>query len=162
MRKYIAVILSIVIFCFMVGVGLPGGWEIILMDFPSLLLLLLVTFPILIMSGLGKDFINAFRLFFGNQKKGIFAERKKAIEAVDLVMGTLQKGGIFTVILQTVGYFAMTSSLDAGKWHADLAVLFIPLLYAYMFNLLLLPIKGRINKEIIEYMLDEDEIEIGD
>lgn len=162
MRKYIAVIFSIVIFCFVVGVGLPGGWETMLIDLPSLLLLLLVTFPILIMSGLGKDFINALHLFLGKQKKGSLAERKKAVEAVDLAMRALRNGGIFTVILQTVSYFAMASSLDTTKWYADLAALFIPLLYAYMFNLLLLPIRGRLNKEIIEYMSDEDEIEIGD
>lgn len=159
---YLLVILGVmVVFVLVEGawLGFPTGWGIMLLDFPSLLLLLLITIPVLLASGLGKDFVNAFRLFFGKKGKGGLTERKKAVEALNVFMKALRYGGIFVVLLQFVGLSNITEEFDVLVWLLNMAVMIIPLLYAYVLNLLLLPIRSRLNKEIIDYMKDTDEEE---
>ena len=168
---YLLVIIGlIVVFVFTEGVfmGFPMGWIATIVDIPSLVILLLMTLPVLPASGLGKDFVNAFRLFFGKKGREGLAERKKAVEALDERERSLKEpllwkwffgiaGGIFAVLLQFIGLCNLKEEYDMIVWRLNLAVMIIPLVYAYMIKLLLLPIKSRLNKEMIDFMDDAAE-----
>jgi len=158
---YLFVIIGLIaVFVFVegAGMGFPAGWITMIWDVPSLLMLAFITLPVLLASGLGKDFLNAFRLFFGKKEYSRLAERKKAIEALDVAIKSLRAGGIITVLLQFIGICNVLKEFDILKWQANMAVLLLPLVYAYMLNLLLLPIKSRLSKEVIDYMNDVEEI----
>ena len=66
-------------------------------------------------------------------------------------------GGVLAVLLQFIGLCNVLKDFDALRWQTNMGVLLIPLAYGYVFNLLLLPIKGRLNKEMLDYILDTDE-----
>lgn len=128
-----------------------GGGLVAFVDIPSLLLLMIIGIPMLLATGLGKDFIAAFRLALGKEKEAGLETRKRAMEAVELFMKTMRYGGMFTALLQFLA-ICTYNELDPAAWRASLGVLSIALLYAYAINLLLMPIKSRLNIGIIEYM----------
>lgn len=154
---YLLVILGVILIFAFVGMGFPNGWIVMFLDVPSMLVLLLITLPVLLASGLGKDFMNSFYLFFGKKGQRGLTERKRAVEALDVVIKALRYGGIFATLLQFAVLCNAFEEFDFQKWQASMAVLIIPLIYAYMLILLLLPIRGRLNKDIINYMKDADE-----
>lgn len=159
MHMYLLLIVGLIVFFVVAGMGFPGGWAIGLIDLTSLLMLLFISIPILLISGLGKDFLNAFRLFFGKKKQSGLVEKKKAVEAMDLMMKALIYSGIFIVIVQFVGLGFSLESFDREILVPNLMVLPIPLFYSLILDLLLLPIKGRLSKESIDHMevIDEEE-----
>lgn len=163
---YFLVILGLIAVCILVegaGMRFSVGWGAMLADFPSLLLLLLIVIPVLLASNLLKDFGNAFRLFLGKKGREGVAEKKKAVEALDVVMKALRDGGIFAVLLQFVSLCGVLKGFDAMRWQSNMVPLLMPLLYAYMLNLLFLPIRSRLNREIIDYMKNaEDEEDEGE
>lgn len=158
MHMYLLLIVGLIVFFVVAGMGFPGGWAIGLIDLTSLLMILFISIPILLVSGLGKDFLNAFRLFFGKKKQSGLAKKKKAVEAMDLMMKALLYSGIFTVIVQFIGMGSMYP-FDLEILLPNLIVLFIPLFYSFILDLLLLPIRGRLGKECIDHMeiIDEEE-----
>lgn len=122
----------------------------VLVDPPSLTLLLIIGAAMLLAAGLGKDFLAAFRLAFGRERQAGLRERKRAAEAVELFMKAMRYGSIFTVLLQFIAMHNLMK--DTAQWSIYLSVLFLAMLYAYIINLLLLPVKSRLNLGIIEYM----------
>ena len=66
-----------------------------LLDFPSMVILLIVIIPSLIQTGLLKDFNNSFRLIIGKKSNGTFREIKRAITAIQLVRKSAMKTAIF-------------------------------------------------------------------
>ena len=157
---HLLVVVGVVaVFLFVEGMGQGDpGWITMLLDSPSLIVLLFITISVLLSSGLLKDFSNAFRLFFGKKRQGETAEKKKAVEALDVVMKSLHYGAVFAILLQFT-VLCNVMEPDNNVWWFNMAVLFIPLLYAYILNLLLLPIRSRLNKEVIDYLTDVDDKE---
>ncbi len=129
--------------------GLESGLGM-LIDFPSFLLLMIIGAAMLLAAGMGKDFLAAFRLALGREKQAGLRERKRAVEAVELFMKAMRHGSIFAALLQFVAIYSLME--DTTKWSIYLSVLLLTVLYAYAVNLLLLPVKSRLNLGIIEYM----------
>ena len=78
---------------------MSGGINIAVLDIPSLLMILLIGASVLIASGLWKDFVNAFRFTMGKGKKAGLSERKRAREAVELLMKAVRYGGAFIALM---------------------------------------------------------------
>lgn len=72
------------------------------MDVTSLLILFILCIPILISSGLVKDFNNGFRILFKKGKQTNLAEIKRAVEAVELTMKILLYSGMFSFLFSVV------------------------------------------------------------
>lgn len=134
---------------------MSGGMNIAVLDLPSLLMILLIGISVLIASGLWKDFVNAFRFTMGKDKKHGLSERKRAKEAVELLMKATRYGGMFIALMNFANIYNIPD--DPWAWRANLVVMSLTLLYAYAINVLLLPVRSRLNVGIIEYMQAGDD-----
>lgn len=134
-----------------------GDWSgvYLYLDIWSFAILIVLCIPILIGSGLFKDFNNAFRLAVKiktktdavqkTEKKGgrevTLPEVKHAIEAVILVRKVLIAGGTFIVLL-TFSFLLQYLSEDA--FGRNVAVAILPLTYAFAADIFLLPVEARL------------------
>ena len=71
-------------------------------DTPSLILLIILCVPMLISSGLMKDFNRAFKIVIAKNKEVSLTEIKRSIEAVELVMKVLIYGAVFILIFTLI------------------------------------------------------------
>ena len=153
---FIVMMTAIVLFAGFIS----GGMNIAILDFPSLALILLIGISVLAASGLWRDFVNAFRFTMGKNKKAGLSEWKRAKEAVELFMKAAKYGGIFIALMNFSNIYKIPD--DPWVWRANLVVMSLTLLYAYAVNVLLLPVRSRLNIGIIEYMQDGDDSEEKD
>ncbi len=129
---------------------LAGGGLSVLVDVPSLIMLVAVGIPTLLASGLGRDFLAAFRLALGKGQQAGLEEWKRALQAVRIFMQTMQYGGMFFMLTAMVNILIFVD--DTSLIPANVGVGLVVLLYAYVLKLLLLPIQSRLEVGIIEYM----------
>lgn len=123
------------------------GWSVTTMnaaivnylDPASLIMLLLVTLPVLLSSGLLRDFNNAFRLSIKRSAVCSKIELLRAIEAVTLTIKALWTAGIVDTLLGLI--FAFTSDEFICAY---VGIAMISLLYAAFLNILLLPMRSRL------------------
>lgn len=150
---YVLIVIGLLVVVMLVEISVwnLGSSLTMLIDAPSLVLLMIIGVSMLLAAGLGKDFLAAFRLALGKEKQAVgLRERKRAVEAVELFMKTMRYGGVFSVILQLIAISSLMK--DVAMWGIYLSVIFVALVYAYAVNLLLLPVKSRLNLGIIEYV----------
>lgn len=125
-----------------------------IIDLPSLLLPALICIPVLVFSGLRKDFLCAFRLVSSRNADASLHEKKRAREAVSLAMKTLfLSGGLITAysLIMIMAEAARSNLYNADTLLAMAAVSLIPLFYTLFLNLFLLLLYGRLNVIILEH-----------
>ena len=120
-----------------------------LLDFPSLVGLLILTLPILLRNGMWKDFVRGFKLL----RKGYtcsLADLKRTLDVVEL----LQKQILYAAaILTTFSMIIVLGFLSAPEtMGVNTAVALITVLYAAIFEMLLLPMHVEVKRRIIDYM----------
>ncbi len=120
------------------------------LDMPSLLLVLLLTVPVLISSGLFKDFHNAFRIAFSKKNNNSLIKIKRAAEAVNMMIRALLCSGTFLFLLSLVTILGHLD--DPSLLGPYLSTTFLCLIYACGIAILLLPIKSILQVRIIEFM----------
>lgn len=121
-------------------------------DMPSMLMLLLITFPMLISSGLLKDFNRSFKLVISKKQEVTLTQLKRSLEAVNYVIKTLLYVSIFTVVSTLVIVYG--SVTDTRMLYANLAVAVLPMVYGFFLILILLPVKTRLKVMIIDFVQD--------
>ena len=122
-------------------------------DSVSLVFIIIITIPILIVTGLHSDFINAFRFTIGKTTKAkSILELKRAKEAVILTGRTAISGGLVSTCLGAVTTLYEVDNLDILG--PNMAVSLLPSFYAGLFYLLLAPIRSKLEVLIAEYMQD--------
>lgn len=136
-------------------VDFTAGW-----DFPSMVMIVLIGISALAASGLWRDFLNAFGLTVGKRKNAGLSEWKRAKEAVELFMKSIRYGSFFLALIEFIHIYNLPD--DSLVLRANLVVMSLVLLYAYGMNVLLLPIKSRLDVGMIEYMQDGDDKEESD
>lgn len=121
-------------------------------DVPSIVLMLLIIVPGLLISGMGKDFVNAFSI---GSKKYNLKELKRCLEAVQLVQKlVLCAAGISSMI----AFVTILKTLDeVSTIGPNMAVAILVFFYMVILELLLLPLKANTQNAITEYMALEDE-----
>lgn len=138
-----------VILAFALNVMYSGvRWETFV-DLISLFVLLVVVIPVLVQTGLMKDFNNSFRLTIGRKKAADFKEIKRAVEAVSLVRKTLWNTGIFTSCLSVITIMNELSTPESIG--PNLAVAILVLSYAAVLNIIFLPIEKQLKIRLIEF-----------
>lgn len=123
-----------------------------LIDYPSLVSLLIFSVPFLIISGLGKDFANSFKIVFGKQDFSI-SELKKSSLAVSFFIKLLFAAAILTTAINLIALFFFCEYTES--FAPNIAVSIIIFLYTIMFTLFLMPIKAKIDKKIIEFLAQD-------
>lgn len=151
---YLLSILCVIVMTGFLGV-MVGGLASLnhLFDLISLLLLLLLAVPILVSSGLMKDFNNAFRLGMGKKTASGLVELKRAREAVSLAIKVILSSAGF--IFATSGVLILFSLEDAASLGPSIAVDLIVLVYSFALILILLPLQARLNVKIQEFVSEE-------
>ena len=146
-------ILLAAIFLFMILVGGAGissiSWFI---DFPSIVLIILILIPGLLIMGVWKDFVKAFSVGI---KPYSLLELKNIIGAVGAAQKLTVLGALVAII--TAGVFIMGSLDDPSSLGPKLAVCFLSGLYAVVIEFLLLPLKLNAERKMNEEMDFEDE-----
>lgn len=116
-------------------------------DFPSILLILLILIPGLIIMGEGKDFIKSFSVGI---KEYSLLELKNIIEAVGAAQKLTVFGALFAVIAS--GILILGNIGDLSFIGPNLAVCFLAAFYASIIEFFLLPLKLNAERKMNEEM----------
>lgn len=119
-------------------------------DAVSVLILVLFCVPILISSGLGKDFNNAFRLAMKTKGDTSLREVKRAIGAVILIRRTLLASGAFATMFSMV--LIMTNIEEPAQLGPNLCVAILTMLYALAAVIILLPLESRLKARLADML----------
>lgn len=150
-----SIILTVV---FMVGVFISSGGNIVfLADFPSIIIIVGFMLMVIIGAGLMKDFNKAFGIAFFGKKDCRLTDIKKSLLAVKVSMISGMAGSMFAAILSVIIVF---NYLTPGEFFElmlmkNMAVAIIPILYASMYVLFMLPVYAVLKRKTIEYMEEE-------
>lgn len=123
-------------------------------DLPSLLLVLLLALPILISSGLFRDFNNAFRIALSKKGNNSLIEIKRALEVINMMIRAFLCIGLFLFLISMI---TVLHRLDTPESLGPaLSVSLLCFIYGTAMALLLLPIKSILQVRIIEFMPEQD------
>lgn len=132
-----------------VNVGIVRGLQHFF-DLVSLLFFLLTSIPLLIVAGLHKDFINAFRFAIGKTKAKSILELKRAKEAIILAGRTVVSTGIICTCLDAITILYECDRLD--KLGPNMAIALLSSLYGALLYLLFVPVRSKLEMLIVEFM----------
>ncbi len=122
------------------------------LDFPSLLLILVFTVPILLKNNLWKDFGKAFTLL-KKKTECSMTQLKRSQLAIELMQRQLICAAVLVTFWEVIVVFHQLSTPEMIG--PTFAVICLVGLYAVIFELLLMPVKAEINRRIINYMGEE-------
>lgn len=123
-------------------------------DLSSLLLVLLLAIPILVSSGLFRDFNNAFRIALSKKKNNSLIEIKRALEAVNLMVRAFPCISLFLFLVSMITVLhRMDTPATLGP---AISVSLLCFIYGMAMALLLLPIKAILQVRIIEFMPEQE------
>ena len=129
-----------------------------LWDIPSLCMILLIVIPILWVSGVGKSVSLAFRMILTGKWDVTLNELKKAEHGLQVLMSSLNTAGIFASVYSVLVVLSAVYRYEGMEMKflcANLAVAILPLVYALIFRVLLIPIKAIVERHIIDFMEDK-------
>ena len=110
-------------------------------DFPSILLIIGFTIPILMASGLLGDFIKGFRVMSEKENSFTKLELNRMLIANKLSITLFLLSGIMGSIIGGIGILTHLSNMQIGP---SLAMAVLTFFYALVLTLLLIPIQAKI------------------
>jgi len=111
-------------------------------DLPSLILIVFMTWILLFMSGLTKDFFRGLKFFFGKKKEMDSEILCRTKAAFKLVLIALPVEGM---VMSLIAVVAVIGALDNVEYLGpNLAVAILTLLYSLVLEVLLLPVAGKL------------------
>ena len=136
---FIGVILFFVV---MFVLGVSNGSVALLVDFPSILLILALSIPTLMASGLLPDFLKGFKLM--GQKVNYYSkiDLERILEAHKLATSVLFLSGGMVIVLSAA--IILTTLDDLSHLGPSLALALFSVLYSLILNALILPIKSKV------------------
>ena len=114
----------------------------IVIDFQSLIVILGITIPVLLLSGLFKDFIKSFRLLTLSENPFSKIELKKMQASIKLTIKLLGFSGILAAFVGIIA--SLNGFTDMAILFSNLAISLIAPLYSVLFIIILLPIEAKI------------------
>lgn len=149
------VIIVAVLYITMVTGGMGG--IIMLIDIPSLLLIIFFCVPVIVVSGLWGDFIKAFSV---SKQKYSIAQLRRCLEAVLVAQKLVLISSFFTAFISIITLLRRLE--EPALFGPNLAVVCLSGLYAVILEFLLLPLKTNVQVTLIHEMElgnEEDETE---
>lgn len=120
-----------------------------LMDFPSLIIVLVFTVPVLLKGGVWKDFKRAWRLLQKNYTCHL-SDLRRTLDVVEMMQKQVLYGGVVSVLMTFITI--LRQLYDPASLGPNLAVAILSMLYALLFEMLLLPLQLEVKRRIIDYM----------
>lgn len=113
-----------------------------LFDIVSFLSIILLSLPLLTITGLLKDFFRSFSIAFSKTCTADKREIKRALHAVKLAGRLILVSGVITTLL---GLFSMTFHLDdPSAIGPNVVVAILSSFYALFFYIILLPVRTKL------------------
>lgn len=138
---FIALIVFFVIVSLICSLSMIGN-PLYLVDFVSLLSILLLSLPMLAVAGLIRDFFRSFSIVFAKTCTADKREITRALTAVKMASRLFLFTGILTSLLGLVGMLSILD--DPASIGPNMAVAILSLLYSMFISILLLPVKARL------------------
>lgn len=163
MMEIVSIFLGVILLCTaQYGYG-RGGFEfsrlIFLMDAPSLIILLIFTVPMLLRGGAWKDFRRAWKLL-DKKYTSHLSEVRRALDVVEIMQKQVLYAGVISALLTFITILHNLS--DFASLGPNLAVAILTMVYAMIFEMLLLPLQLEAKRRIIDYMGVDTEMESGE
>lgn len=118
------------------------GAPLSFVDVPSLVVILGITLPILLASGLQKDFLRGLRLMQLKENPFTAIELRQSVVALKLVNKGLLLGGVLGTLFGLV--VVLSQSVPSDKLGPSLAVALLTLVYSIVLSGLLIPVQARV------------------
>lgn len=140
-----AVILCFIVIQFVNPISIFGFVDVI-----SMALLVILVVPIMLSAGLLKDLNNAIRLVLGKRKEAAMLELKRAKLAVDMMIKISIYSSIFVTLMELV--VLLHNMSDPSYLGPMISMSLLIMLYAMVVSLLFMPIRGKLEQRILEYI----------
>lgn len=158
--EVISILLGVVLLVMTGDGGLAGGFGLdhfrFLLDMPSFVILLVFTVPVLFRNGVWRDFKRAFRLLQKNYACHL-SELRRTLDVVEMMQKQVIYAGIVCMLLSFISILGILS--DPASLGPMMAVAILTVLYAVIFEMLLLPLQLEVKRRIIDYMEEDTEPE---
>lgn len=148
-------IISIILGIFLLGASYFGGEGLemkrllFLIDFPSLIIVLVFTVPVLLRGGMWQDFKRAWRLLKKDYTCHL-SDLRRTLDVVEMMQKQVLYGGVVSVLMSLITVLGNLS--DLASLGPNLAVAILSMLYALLIEMLLLPLQLEVKRRIIDYM----------
>lgn len=129
-----------------------------LLDAPSLIIILVFTVPVLFKSGVWKDFKRAWRLLKKDYTCHL-SELRRTLDVVEMMQKQVIYAGIVCMLLSFINVLYCLS--DLASLGPNIAVAILTMLYALLLEMLLLPLQLEVKRRIIDYMEVDTDVESG-
>lgn len=143
-------------FIFLLIMNWDSGWNFHsiyrYVDLVVLVLLLVLTLPTLITSGMWRDFVRALSLRRPEEGWKLY-ELKRTLDAIELLQKQFIYAAVLVVMFQLIGMLYNMSELSTIG--PALAYVLMTGLYTAVIELLLIPLKVGVQREITDYMEEE-------
>lgn len=113
-------------------------------DIVTLFGIVIIMGIVLFASGLGKAFLTSFSLAFGKGKEHSQEQVSQAVAAHKLVLITVLAAGIILTLASMISICVNVVDITWQVIGANLSVALLSVLYSLVFDLLLLPVTGRL------------------
>ena len=150
-------VLSVVAAIFCMVFLSQGSFSMIgyFIDLPGLIFLALLVIPAVCISGFAKDFGKGLAISMHKNSEVTLLQLNKCIEAVKLLIyaGVFISLFSFVVVVQVMPDAVQYSAQEYMQvFGNNFAVAILPLMYALVFSLLLLPVSAVLQRKKIEYI----------
>lgn len=137
------VVFTAFLVCSIMFSGAPASF----VDLPSIIIIMAISIPMLMASGLLTDFIRGFKVMGQKVNTWSLLELKKTEVALKLMTKLLLLSGSFGSLIGVVSIFSSLS--DIRKIWPNLAVALLTLLYSVLLVFILLPVQARVKAIIL-------------
>ncbi len=135
-------LIGIVIFiATLVGLAFWSGAPLAYVDFPSLLVILVLSAAVLAASGLMGDFFKSFKLMAQKTNPCSAIELKRMLSAIRLSIWSFLLSGMVGMVIGTVAI--LSNFGDPAKFGPSAAMALLTLLYSMIFVFIMLPVQAR-------------------
>ncbi len=127
-----------------------------LIDFPTMLVMLIFVIPVLMRGGVWRDFMRAFKLLKKDYTCRL-SELRRTKDVLEMIQKQVWYAGILTMMVSVM--YVMANISDPAMLGPNIAVVVLTLFYAVIFEMLLLPLVLEVKGRIINYMDLETDVE---
>lgn len=131
----------------LVSLSALGGNLSYFLNLPSLVIILALTLPMLLASGLLSDFLKGFSLMVKKVNLYSAIDLKRILEADKLAIQSLAIAGFVGTITGMIAILANLS--EPVKLGPSLSVAFITVLYSLIFISLILPVRAKVSSILV-------------
>lgn len=123
-------------------------------DFPTMVIMMMLVIPVLMRGGLWKDFKRALKLLKKDYTCHL-SELRRTKDVVEMLQKQVWYAGILTMMLSFI--YVMVNIDDPSLLGPNIGVAVLTLFYAVILEMLLLPLQLEVKRRIIDYMSLETE-----